>query len=67
MNLVEGLTEEILRVTEIVRQYKELPNDAGIFAAILMEELLRIAKEAQASGDIVAMKAVLMDLKELEM
>jgi len=67
MNLVEGLTEEILRVTEIVREYKQLPNGSGIFAAILMEESLRIAKEAQASGDIVAMMAALMDLKEFEM
>lgn len=65
MNLVEGLTNEILRVTEIQREYKEIP--AGAFAAALMELDLKEAKEAQASGDILRMIPILNKLKEWQL
>ncbi len=65
MNLVEGLTNEILRVTEIQREYKEIP--AGAFAAALMEIDLKEAKEAQALGDILRMITIYKKLKEWEL
>ena len=67
MNLVEGLTNEILRVTEILRVYKELPGIAGFLAAMLMEKSLERAREAQAYGDVVEMIASFNELKEYEL
>jgi len=66
MNLVEGLTSEILRVTEISRIYNELPGNAGTFAATLMKKSIEKAREAQAYGDIVEMIASFNELKEYE-
>lgn len=42
------------RVREVLVAYAALPHDAGAFAAALIEDALRRADEAQASGDIVA-------------
>ena len=67
MNLVEGLTSEIVRVTEILRVYKELPGIAGFLAAMLMEKSLEKARKAQAYGDVVEMLASYAELKEYEL
>lgn len=66
-NLVEGLTDEIVRVTEIKNAYLDLPNNAGVFAAALMEDVLKRARAAQASGDIMAMMPALKELQAFEM
>jgi len=66
MNLVEGLTSEILRVTEVLRIYNELPGNAGAFAATLMKISIDKAVQAQAYGDIVEMIASFNELKEYE-
>jgi len=66
MNLVEGLTTEIVRVTEILRIYNELPGNAGTFAATLMKISIDKAVQAQAYGDIVEMIASFNELKEYE-
>lgn len=65
-NLVEGLTDEILRVTEIKKEYEELPNNAGLFAAIMMSHAIDTARKAQASGDIMQMIQALKGLKGFE-
>ena len=65
-NLVEGLTYEILRVTEIKKEYEELPTKAGLFAAIMMSQSIDTARKAQASGDIMQMIHALKDLKGFE-
>lgn len=64
-NLVEGLTDEILRVTEIKRVYDEIP--AGAFAAAMMQASIEKARKAQASGDILQMIPALQELQEFEL
>lgn len=66
-NLVEGITDEILRVTEIKAEYMSLPNGAGRFAAMLMEQAINNARNAQASGDIMHMISALKALQEFEL
>lgn len=67
MNLVEGLTTEILRVTEIKRIYDELPGGAGKLAAHFMEKAIESARAVQATGDIEEMIKALNALKEFEL
>lgn len=64
-NLVEALTDEILRVTEIKREYDAIP--AGALAAALMGQALDKARKAQASGDILQMIPALEELREFEL
>ena len=66
-NLVEGLTDEILRVTEIKNEYLTLPGGAGNFAALLMCFAIENARKAQASGDILEMIPALKALQEFEL
>jgi len=66
-NLVEGITDEILRVMAIKTEYLSLPNGAGRFAAILMEQAIDNARKAQASGDIMQMIPALKALQEFEL
>ena len=65
-NLVEGLTDEILRVTAIKTEYLSLPKNAGLFAAMMMEQAIDTARKAQASGDILEMMPALRALQEFE-
>ena len=67
VNLVEGLTNEILRVTEISRIYKEVPGGAGNLAAYFMDEAIKTAKAAQGSGDVLEMIPAYNALKEFEL
>lgn len=67
INLVAALTNEILRVTEIKREYLALPNNAGVIAALMMQEAIDDARIAQASGDVLQMIPALQALKEFEL
>ena len=66
-NLVEGLTDEILRVTEIKDEYLSIPSGAGKLAAAFMQQAIDEARKAQASGDILQMIPALQKLQEFEM
>ena len=66
-NLVEGLTDEILRVTEIKNEYLSIASGAGKLAAACMEKAIDEARKAQASGDILQMIPALQALQEFEM
>ena len=66
-NLVEALTDEILRVTEIKKVYDELPGGVGRLAAMLMDDAIQNARKAQASGDILTMIPALQSLREFEL
>jgi len=66
-NLVEGITDEILRVTAIKAEYLSLPNGAGRLAAILMEQAIDNARKAQASGDIMQIIPAFKALQEFEL
>ena len=64
-NLVEGITDEILRVTEIKREYDAIPE--GAIAAAMMGIAIDNARKAQASGDILQMIPALEALREFEL
>lgn len=64
MNLVEGLLEETLRVTEIKGYYDAEPN--GVFGSAMIQQSIDKAKEAMATGDVVTMLASCKELKEIE-
>ncbi len=66
-NVIEGLTEEILRVTEIHKTYLELPDNAGAIGARLMELVLDRAKQAQGRGDVIEMMMAFKALQEFEL
>ena len=66
-NLVEGLTDEILRVTEIKNEYLSIPSGAGKLAAAFMEKAIEDARKAQSSGDILQMIPALEALREFEL
>lgn len=64
-NLVEGLTNEILRVTAIRDEYLKYP--AGDFAATVMNAELEKAREAQSRASIEEMIIAYQSLKEFEL
>jgi hypothetical protein len=66
-NLVEGITDEIIRVLEIKKEYESIPSGAGMFAAALMQQAVDVARKAQASGDILQMIPALRALQEFEL
>ncbi len=66
-NLVEGLTDEILRVTEISKEYKSIPGGSGMLAAKMMDTAIEKARKAQGSGDILEMMPALKELQEFEL
>lgn len=63
-NLISGLTDEILRVTEIIKEYESLEGGAGMFAAAIMKREVEMAKKIQASGDVIEMIAILKTLQQ---
>ena len=64
-NLAEALPKEMARVREVLGHYKEI-GFAGVFGAAFIEQDLRAAEVAAASGDVVAMVEAYMTLKEIE-
>ncbi len=42
------------RVRKLIEQYRELPDNAGAFGIMMMQQTLRDADKAMASGDVVA-------------
>ena len=64
MNLVEGLSREIARVTELREQYGELPANAGAFAMTMMAKSLEDAHRAIGSNDTQEMMKAYQDLQE---
>lgn len=67
VNLVQGLTDEIIRVIEIKKTYDELPSNAGAFASAMIAQAIDTARKAQASGDILQMIPALKALQEFEL
>jgi len=64
-NLMTGLLDEIIRVTEIKQIYLTIP--AGTFAATLMELSIQKAKEAIKNDDTIAMIQAYEELKGYEL
>lgn len=61
-NLVGGLHDEIVRVTELRELYLTIPM-GNISANGLMAPALRRAREALESGEVVEMMTALEDLR----
>ena len=66
MNLVEGLSREIARCTELLQAYKEI-GPAGAFAHTMISQEIERAQKAMGSGDIVEMMAALKALEGCSM
>ena len=67
MNLIEGLHKEMDRVREIIKEYDDLPNNAGAFASGMMKGSIKNAEHLMAIGDIIGMIKAYNDLKEYEL
>ena len=65
-NLMEGLLDEITRVTELIAEYKSLPKNAGLLGAMLMHQQVNRAKERISIGDTIGMMQSYKELKECE-
>lgn len=69
MNLVEGLSREIARVTELKSQYEDLRKLPRVIVEPqirMMNSAIELGQLAMGSGDIVKMMAALQTLKEWE-
>lgn len=65
-NLADGIAKEIKRVTEILTQYHELPNNAGLIGSMMIKHDLDEATKALASGDIIKILQCYETLKTIE-
>lgn len=63
--LVDVLPRECARVREVLGHYKAI-GPAGMFGAGFIEQDLRAADAAMASGDVVAMLRAFKALQEIE-
>jgi len=62
-NVMDGLLSEIERVQELLKQYEELPNGAGVFGSLIMRQKIKMAKDSISSGDVVDMLVQYLSLK----
>lgn len=65
-NLMEGLLDEITRVSEMIIEYRSLPKEAGRWAASMMSLEVEEARKAIVNEDTVQMIYSLKRLKEFE-
>lgn len=54
-NLMDGLFDEMNRVRELIKEYKQLPNGAGFFGAVIMQENIKRAEQAIRNNDVIEM------------
>ncbi len=50
----EDFPREQARLRQLIQDYRSLPNGVGTFGALMIEQTLQEADQAQSSGDIVA-------------
>lgn len=62
-SLGEEFPKEQARCRELLGVYKSLPNNAGWFAAPMIEDMLRRADVAAISGDVLAMIQVYEEMR----
>lgn len=67
MSLAEDLPKEIKRVTEIIHEYRQVPGNAGLLAASLMQLDIDRAIKASVAGDVTEMLLCYSKLKEWEL
>ena len=54
------------RVRHLIDDYRALPNGAGVIGAIMLDDVLRRAAEAQSSGDVVQVVKMYYELANCE-
>ena len=65
LSLGEAFPLEQARVRVVLGHYKDI-GPAGMFGAMMIEDMLRRADEAAMSGDVVAMLRVFQEMKEIK-
>jgi len=66
--IVRIITQEKMeRVREIIKEYEDLPNNAGAFASGMMKFSIKNAENSMAIGDTIGTMKALNDLKEYEL
>jgi len=66
MNIIEGLHSEMDRVREVIKDYDEVPNNAGAFASGMMKYAIKNAEDMIANGDTIGMVQAYNYLKGFE-
>lgn len=68
VNLVEGLSREIARVTELRGQYESVRGPGVLVEPQIrmMNSAIEIGHKAMGSGDILAMASIYTALKEIQ-
>jgi N-glycosylase/DNA lyase len=64
-SLAEAFPQEQARVREVLKQYQSI-GPAGTFGAFMIEQSLRRADQATASGDVLAMLRSYEELKGIK-
>lgn len=57
---------EQARLRQLVQDYRSLPNGAGAFGALMIEQTLAEADQAMASGDIIAILRAFEAMRECQ-
>lgn len=65
-SLGTAFPKEQARIRELITIYRELPNNAGAFGAMMLEDTLRRADEAAIGGDVLAMLRSFAEMQECE-
>lgn len=58
----EDFPQQQERVRHLIDEYRALPDGAGKVGAILMDDVLRRAADAQSSGDVVQIVRMYQEL-----
>lgn len=63
-NLADAYVAEQARCRELLATYRSLPNNAGAFGAMFIDDMLRRADRASMEGDVVAMLRIYQEMTE---
>ncbi len=62
-NLMEGLLKELERCKSLKKLYDGLPDKAGVFGSMMIQEAIDMGEVAIKSGDVVQMVKAYESLK----
>ena len=63
-NLADAFGAEQARCRDLLAAYRSLPNNAGAFGAMFIDDMLRRADRAAMEGDVVAMLRIYQEMTE---
>jgi hypothetical protein len=64
-NIVEGIQDEMNRCRELIKRYEEI-GPAGAFGKTMIEQTIKRAEKAIATGDVIEMLRVYDALQKHE-